>query len=75
MAPTDPGAAPEIPYLLQFTAEEKRVVLAKYAEYMQVLQVIADLHGITGAVVIAPDGSGFFRPPDPPPSNPGAQKG
>ncbi|HWR51227.1 MAG TPA: hypothetical protein VN428_08980 [Bryobacteraceae bacterium] len=42
---------------------------------MQVLQLIADLHGITGPVVIAPDGSGFLRAPDPPPLIPGAQKG
>ncbi len=29
---------------------------------MQALQLIADLHGIAGPVVIAPDGSGFLRP-------------
>jgi hypothetical protein len=63
-APTSPAPAAVPVYLLEFTEQEKRIVLAKYSDYMQALQLIADLHGITGPVVIAPDGSGFLRPPD-----------
>ncbi len=60
-------------YLLKFTEQERRLVLTKYADYIQTLQIIAELHGVAGPVVVAPDGSGLLRVPNA--QAPAAQKG
>jgi hypothetical protein len=45
----------------QFTEDERRVVTAAFSRYLQVVQVIAELHQIQGAVSVAPDLSGFVQ--------------
>ena len=45
-----------------FTAEERRVVIAAYQKYTQVLGVIGDLHGLSGEIAMAQDFTGFVGP-------------
>ena len=47
--------------LYQFTPDEKRVIMAAFNKYMQVVQVIAELHQIQGSIAVAPDLSGFVK--------------
>jgi hypothetical protein len=49
-----------------FTPDERRVISKAFQQYLQVLQVIANLHNIQGSVTIAPDGSGLIDPSQPP---------
>jgi|KBSMisStaDraftv2_1062788.scaffolds.fasta_scaffold376606_2 hypothetical protein len=48
--------------LYTFTPDERRVVIAAYDKYTQVLRVIADLHGLQGEAAVAQDLSGFVGP-------------
>jgi hypothetical protein len=50
--------------LYEFTPDERRVVVAAFERYLQVAQVIADIHGVAGAQVSA-DLSGFVELPKP----------
>jgi hypothetical protein len=52
--------------IYEFTPDERRVISQAFNQYLQVIQVIANLHSIQGTVTIAPDGSGFINPSQPP---------
>jgi hypothetical protein len=45
-----------------FTPDERRVISQAFQQYLQVVQVIANLHNPQGALSVAPDGSGLIEP-------------
>lgn len=52
-------------YLYEFTSSEHRVILAAHARFLQVLQVVAEIHDIEGPFNLAPDMKGFVQPANP----------
>ena len=48
----------------EFTPDERRVVSAAYRRYMEVVGVIAELHGFQGNLAVDPN-RGFLEPPEP----------
>jgi hypothetical protein len=47
--------------ILTFTEDEHRMVKAAHQRYLQVLSFIAELHGLTGALDVDPDLTGFIQ--------------
>jgi hypothetical protein len=47
--------------IYQFTEDERRVIAAAFNRYLQVVQVIAELHQIQGTISVASDLSGFVQ--------------
>ena len=47
--------------VLEFSPDERRVIQAAYAHYLNVVKVIADLHALEGRLAVSPDGRGLLR--------------
>jgi hypothetical protein len=52
---------PNMELIYQFTEDERRVIAAAFNRYLQVVQVIAELHQIQGTISVASDLSGFVQ--------------